>query len=129
MAARRRFDRDEGGAVAAEFALVIGFVLLIVFTVINGSLLMYTYSNLHMAVENTARWASIRTTVDGAAPTTTAVQGKGDAFYAGLTATPSFVAATAVCGMQVTATTTFTARLGIGSVPLAMSASSCYPLG
>lgn len=129
MRTRPDFLREERGAVAAEFAMVIGVVMLIIFGIINGGLLFYTYSNLHMAVEDTARWASIRTTVDGAAPASGTVQTKGDGFYAGVTATPTFTATTAACGMQVTAATTFTLMLGIGSTPLSMSATSCYPLG
>jgi Flp pilus assembly protein TadG len=129
MRAQYPFLKDERGAVAAEFALVIGFVMLIVFAVINGGLLFYTFSSLHMAVEDTARWASIRTTVDGAAPSSSDVQDQGLAFYKGATAAPAFAATAAACGMQVTATATYTLPLGIGSAPLSMGAASCYPLG
>jgi Flp pilus assembly protein TadG len=127
--ADRRFQRDERGAVAAEFAMVIGFAVAAVLSVINGGLMFYSYSNLHMAVESTARWASIRTTVDGAEPDTTAVQAKGEDFYVGATDAPSFTATAASCGIQVTASATFTLMLGIGSTPVSMTATACHPLG
>jgi Flp pilus assembly pilin Flp len=129
MRTRAKFLRDQRGAVAAEFALVIGFAMITVLGLINGGLMLYSYSNLHMAVENTARWASIRTTIDGAAPGSTDLQAKGAGFYMGATAAPAFAVAAATCGMQVTASTTFSLSLGLGSAPVSMSATSCYPLG
>lgn len=129
MRPRGSFLREERGAVAAEFAMVIGFAIVAVLSVINGGLLFYSYSNLHMAVENTARWASIRTTFDGAAPSTTAVQSQGEGLYNGATAAPTFTATAGTCGTQVTASATFTLILGIGSTPVSMNATACYPLG
>ncbi len=129
MGLHRQFMREERGVVAAEFALVIGFVIIIVFGVVNAGMLFFSFSNLHMAVEDTSRWASIRRTIDGTLPGSAAVQTQGDYFYSGVTATPTFTATTATCGVQVTATTTFTILLGIGSTPMAMTASHCAPLG
>ena len=129
MRIRASIVRDQRGAVASEFALVIGFAMITVLGLINGGLMLYSYSNLHMAAETTARWASIRTTVDGAAPGSTDLQAKGAGFYRGATAAPSFVGAAATCGMQVTASTTFRLSLGLGSTPVSMSAKACYPLG
>jgi Flp pilus assembly protein TadG len=121
-----KFSGDDRGAVAAEFAMIIGFAMITVLGVINGGLMFYSYSNLHMAAENTARWASIRTTVDGSTPD---VQAKGEGFYKGATAAPTFTAAAATCGVQVTAIASFSLMLGIGSTPVEMSATGCYPLG
>lgn len=129
MRTRTPIVQDQRGAVAAEFALVIGFAMITVLGLINGGLMLYSYSNLHMAVETTARWASIRTTIDGAAPGSTDLQAKGVGFYRGATAAPAFSVAAATCGMQVTASTTFSLTLGLGSTPISMSATSCYPLG
>jgi Flp pilus assembly protein TadG len=129
MRSRGPILRDQRGAVAAEFALVIGFAMVTVLGLINGGLMLYSYSNLHMAAETTARWASIRTTIDGAAPGLTDLQAKGAGFYRGATAAPLFAVASATCGMKVTASTKFNLSLGLGSAPIAMSATSCYPLG
>jgi Flp pilus assembly protein TadG len=104
-------------------------VILTVLGVINGGLILYSYSSLHMAAENAARWASIRTTVDGAAPSSSAMQSAGAGYYMGATAAPTFSAVAATCGMQVTASTTFTLSLGVGATPVSMSATACYPLG
>lgn len=129
MRTRTPILREQRGAVAAEFALIIGIAMLTVLGLINGGLMLYSYSNLHMAAETTARWASIRTTVDGAAPGSTDLQAKGVGFYKGATAAPAFSVAAATCGMQVTASATFSLTLGLGSAPITLSATSCYPLG
>lgn len=121
--------RDEAGAVAAEFAMVIGVAVISMLAIINAGLLFYSYSNLHMATETTARWASIQATVDGETPDATAVTGKFGELYLGATGAPTSVAAEAACGIQVTSTATFSLMLGVGSTPVEMSATSCYPLG
>jgi Flp pilus assembly protein TadG len=128
---RGRFLREERGAAAVEFALIIGFVAMTVLSIISGSMLFYTYANLNMAVENTARWAAIRTTVDKADPSSTALQAQGDAFYAGLSSTPTFTLGTcgAGSGKQVSATANFAFATGFRAVTIPISATSCYPLG
>jgi Flp pilus assembly pilin Flp len=124
---RSRFLREERGATAVEFALVIGFAVAAVLGIINGGLLFYSYANLHMAAENTARWASIRATVDGVTPAS--VQAEGEGYYLGATAEPTFTVADAACGVQVTASATFSLMLGLGSAPVEMNAAACQPLG
>ncbi|HEY0648451.1 TadE/TadG family type IV pilus assembly protein [Phenylobacterium sp.] len=128
---RGRFIREERGSAAVEFALVIGFVAMTVLSIISGSMLFYTYANLNMAVENTARWAAIRATVDKVDPSSGAVQAQGDAFYAGLSDTPAFMLATcgAGSGKQVSATANFSLVTGFTPVTIPISATSCYPLG
>ena len=129
--ARRRFLSEERGAAAVEFALVIGFVAMTVLSILSGSMLFYTYANLNMAVENTARWAAIRSTVDGADPSSAAVQAQGDAYYAGLSSTPSFTLGTcgAGTGKQVSAQANFAFATGFRAVTIPITAASCYPMG
>jgi len=129
--AARRFLKEERGSAAVEFALVIGFVAMTVISVISGSMMFYTYANLNMAVENTARWAAIRRTVDGTDPSSAALQAQGDAYYAGLSSTPAFALAScgAGTGKQVSATANFGFATGFKAVAIPISAVSCYPLG
>jgi Flp pilus assembly protein TadG len=125
LRAHRDFMRQERGAVAAEFALVIGVAIVAVLSVINAGLLFYSYTNLHMAAEDTARWAAIQETQGLSYD----AQAQGETYYLGATATPTFAASTIACGVQVIASTSFTLILGFGTTPVAMNASSCYPLG
>lgn len=54
-----RFIRDERGVVALEFALVIPFLMLIVFGIIDMSRLYYTLNEMSSAVREGARYAAV----------------------------------------------------------------------
>lgn len=54
-----RFVRDERGAVALEFALVIPFMMLVVFGIIDMSRIYYTLNEMSSAVREGARYAAV----------------------------------------------------------------------
>lgn len=54
-----RFLRDERGAVALEFALVIPFMMLVVFGIIDMSRIYYTLNEMSSAVREGARYAAV----------------------------------------------------------------------
>lgn len=54
-----RFLRDERGAVALEFALVLPFMMLVVFGIIDMSRIYYTINEMSSAVREGARYAAV----------------------------------------------------------------------
>lgn len=125
-----RLRRDQKGATAAEFALVLAPMILLTLGTINLGLMMYTVSTLHFAVESTARWASIVTTTTGIAPTATAIQAHATAVYKGPTLSVTFVNdSAAACGNTIKGTADYNFTTGLTSSIIPLSASACYPLG
>src|ERR1700680_2170719 len=95
---------DGSGATAVEFALIAPAFVMIIFGVINLSVLMFTQASLHYSVEQGARCASVKTTICKDASTTQAyAQGQ----YYGASISPTFTFATAACGNSVSASATY----------------------
>ena len=126
----RGLRRDQNGATAAEFALVLAPLILLTLGTINLGMMMYTVSTLHFAVESTARWASIVATTTGTAPTSTAIQAHAVAVYKGPTLSVTFVRdGAAACGNTIRGTANYNFTTGLTSSVVPLSASACYPLG
>jgi Flp pilus assembly protein TadG len=53
--------RDERGAAAVEFALVLPILVVLAFGIIDFGRLLYTYNNLTSAVREGARFAAVQT--------------------------------------------------------------------
>ena len=66
--------RDERGAAAVEFALVLPILLVLAFGIIDFGRLLYTYNNLTSAVREGARFASVQT--QAKITNTAAIQGR-----------------------------------------------------
>ncbi len=121
----RSFTRDEAGASAVEFALVMIPTILLTLGTINLCLIIYTVATLHFAVEDAARCASVKTTICNS---TGATQTYAASKYVGPTVTPVFAATTQGCGNQVVGTANFNFSSGVAQWTIPLSASACYPL-
>lgn len=123
-----RFVRDDGGASAAELALVLVPLVLLTIGSINLGIIVYTTSSLHYAAEHTARWMAIEATT-GPTPNSTAVQTHGDSVYRGAASSPTFAGQFETCGVQVTASAAYNFTTGLTSTTVPLSATACYPTG
>jgi len=88
---KRDWLRDERGATAAEFALLVGPMFLLLFGLIHGCLLLYSINKLNFATEAAARCAatSANSGYSGAACSdSTKTQTYFADMYKGATATP-----------------------------------------
>jgi Flp pilus assembly protein TadG len=130
------FRRDERGASAAEFALVIPLVVMLVLGTLHMSLATYTAVSLHYAVEETARCLSVSGNNPSGATTACSdpsqVQAYGQSRYrAFYNISPQFSvvspAVTCTNGKQVAGSGTYTIALGLLNVSIPISAYACFP--
>lgn len=130
--ALRQFWRDETGAAAAEFALILAPLLLFVFGFFHMCMMMYTVTQLHWAAEDAARCATVRydcKVSSGANYVTNKglTEAWARARYKGLTTAPTFTYSLAGCGNQVTATVTYPITLPLFSRTFALRSDACFP--
>lgn len=120
----RRLRRDEGGATALEFGLVMPLLALLLVGGMWGSLLLLSVNSLDMAVQSAARCMAVDANTC-ATPSATQTYALGR--YAGPDISPVFTASASGCGHTVSAQATFDLNVlpMVGSVPL--TASACYP--
>lgn len=117
--------RNEDGAAAIEFAIYSTGFFAMLFGGIYASLLGYTSSSMHAAVESAARCRSMGTTCADA----TTTQNFAAAKFHNLTGdTANFVSDTQACGNRVTATMNYNLKFIIGSRTVALSAAACFPV-
>jgi Flp pilus assembly protein TadG len=122
--------QDNRAATAAEFALVLPIMVMLILGMFNVSIVTFTAANLHFATENTARWAAIQATAaTGTLPSAMATSAHGTSVYHGDTSTANFQAIKQPCGVQVTGTANFLFTTGLTSNTIPLTAVACYPLG
>ena len=121
----RGYWREERGAGAAEFAIVVLPFSVLIFAIIHLCLMFYANQNLQYAVEGAARCSSVMSTTTCNTPT--AVKNYAAALYKGPNISPIFDYAATGCGHTVTATGSYAmnAVVVITSVPL--SSTACFP--
>ena len=78
--------RDERGAAAVEFALVLPILVVLGFGIIDFGRLLYTYNNLTSAVREGARFAAVQTAAK--VGNTAAIQGRVSDYIAAFGGTP-----------------------------------------
>lgn len=117
--------RDQNGAAAAEFVLILAPLILLVMGTINLGMMMYTTSALHFAVEDAARCATVKAATVCTNPTTTAAYA---ASHYGGPSPATFVRSSTACGWVVTGTTNYKFTTGLTNTTIPISASACYPL-
>jgi Flp pilus assembly protein TadG len=120
--------RDQSGASAAEFALILAPLIMLTLGSINCAAMVYTSSALHYAVENTARWTAIKATAGGM-PSSTDLQSHGQSVYRGATTSVTFTATQAACGIKITGVANYNFTTGLTSTIMPMNAVACYPMG
>jgi Flp pilus assembly protein TadG len=120
-----RFLRNERGATAVEFVLIVPSLAMMTIGIINASLMVFTVATVHFATEDAARWCMInKSTCTSDTVNTYAVSR-----YAGVPVSPTFALTTpATCtGEQVTGTATYNFVTGVGNVSIPISATACRP--
>lgn len=121
---------SERGSTAVEFALVIPLLALLTIGAIYMAMAINAIVSLHFATQDTARCASVKTTICTAGN----IQSYGQGKYKGptlssltFTLTAAAAAPATDCGNKVVGTGTFSLNTGLGRINLPMSATSCYP--
>jgi Flp pilus assembly pilin Flp len=118
------FLRNENGAGAVEFAMVLPLFIILVFGTINGSIMYSAQTQLHYAAERAARCKSVD--VDGACD-------DADAYAKGLYNGPNlggllFTATDdPTCGWRIVGNGEYELMTGFDSTAVTISAISCYP--
>src|SRR5215472_10886673 len=95
------FTRNCEGAVAAEFAVMLLPMLLLICGTFDTGFALLAETRINFAVEAAAKCGAVNTTLCGS-PTETAAYGASAAGVPGLDAS-GFVVTTAACGINVTA--------------------------
>lgn len=115
--------RDEGGASALEFALILPVFVALVFGMINCGLLLWTQLGIEHGAVAAARCATIN---PSACPDVQAYAAK-NAYALNLPKT-AFTLTTPACGNQVAASYGFQfVTLLLPQMNLTLTARSCYP--
>jgi Flp pilus assembly protein TadG len=115
---------DDRGVTAVEFGLIAPAFIALLFGVINLGVLMDAQASLHYAAEESARCASVKTTVCGDA---TSTQTYAASHYYGPDVSATFIAASAPCGNSVSASGTYVFNAGFFQLSIPLSAAACFP--
>jgi Flp pilus assembly protein TadG len=112
------------GNTAAEFAIILPAILLVLLGTMEFGRLLWTKNALNYSVEEAARCAAINVTACG---TQTLVQGYAAA-RSGLTfPSAAFTLSTPACGTKVSATYPFQFIVPLFKYSVALQATYCYP--
>ena len=114
--------RDCSGAVALEFLIISGPMLLLMLGTFDIGFVMLTEARINFAVEAAAKCGAISAAMC-ASPSETAAYGASIAGVPGLDAS-RFLVTTAACGTNVTATYPYS---GVVLHAITLSAGACYP--
>ena len=121
------FLRDETGASAAEFAMVVPVVLILIFGAIASGVMAYTWMKLQHAIEDTARCYSAQRT-DCAQDATEFASKYPGLILDGLVFDKPVYSADAECtGYKARAGGTFNFLMGQGVLSTDIYAQACYP--
>ena len=122
----RRFRRDQSAATAAEFALIVPIFLGLLFSTINGSIMMSAVTQMHYAAERAARCLSVD--VSNTCPVGD-IDTYAKTFYDGPGLGDLVFSQTALaCGNQVVGTGTYELVNGLALTSVSISATACYPV-
>ena len=122
----KTFLRDDAGATAAEFALVLPIFLTTVFSTIYLSMALGAFNGLQAVTAQAARCLSVDVT---GSCTSANISTFAQNLYDGPTIQGlAFTASQASCGNRVVGSGTFALFTGAGSVGITLSETACYPL-
>ena len=122
----KRFRRDDGGATALEYAFVLPALLGFAIGVMDLGRLVWTQVTLDRAVQAAARCASINPTKCGADP---AIKSYAATSAWGMSVPASiFAVSRPVCGVTVSAATSFEYLAPWPGAPATVTSSACYPV-
>lgn len=118
--------KDEHGASAVEFVLILIPMMILVFGFLNMSVMLYVFSTLHFASQDAARCASVKTDICSG---TVATQAYAAGVYTGPGTGVGFVhTLDANCGNRVTGSVVYNFSTGVTNTPVTLTANACYPL-
>src|ERR1700730_9536317 len=120
----RGLVRDCSGAVAVEFIIMLGPLLLLLLGTFDIGLVTLTATRINFAVEAAAKCGAISAAMC-TSPPQTAAYGASIAGLRGLNAS-GFLVTTAACGADVTATYAYA---GVVLPAITLNAGACYPTG
>jgi Flp pilus assembly protein TadG len=121
----RLVGREDSGATAAEFALVVPTFLLLVFGTINVGMAMSAVIQVHYAAQKAARCLS--TDVTGSC-TAGNIDTIAKGYYGGPGMTSlTFTASAPSCGNNVTGSGSYDLVTGFSSTAVTITANACYP--
>ena len=120
----RGFVPDCSGAVAVEFLIVLGPLLLLLLGTFDIGIVTLTATRINFAVEAAAKCGAISAAMCASPPQTSAY-GASIAGLRGLDAS-GFLVTTAACGINVTVTYTYA---GVVLPAITLNAGACYPAG
>lgn len=116
---------DRRGTTAIEYAIILPALLLFLLGIMDTGRLLWTYSTLYRAAEAAARCGAVNVT-DCAS--TTQIRNQAVAAAWGLTVDASaFTVANQSCGMQVSATYSFTFTIP-GFSAITLNPTACHPI-
>ena len=125
MLKAKRLFRNEDGAAAIEFSVYSTAFLAMLFGGIYASILGYTSSSLHAAVEAAARCRAMGTTCTDA----TTTQNYAAAKFHNLTGgTATFSSDTPACGNRVTGSINYRMNWILTTRTVPLSAAACFPV-
>ncbi len=130
MMRRRAFWPDRGGASAAEFALVVPVFFALTIGAINLCILLFINTRLHNAVDAAARCMSMVDNPASSCLTPAATQTYAATTFGFPNLSPVFVATAGASGgcNKVTGAATYQLNAVVTSLPVTMSAQSCFPV-
>jgi len=128
MLARRpsliAFCREERGAAAVEFVLIMIPLIMLTIGVMNLCLMLYTVATLNYTAQDAARCASVRTICNSDAAITTYARTR---YQGPARPTVVFTRTLASCGNRIVATASYKFTTGLTSSTIPLTAVACYP--
>jgi Flp pilus assembly pilin Flp len=116
---------DQQGTTAVEFAIIAPVFIALIVGILAVCVGLFLVGSLHYAVEESARCASIKTTICSDSATTIAY---AQSHYFGPNLSPAFTyAAAAPCGSSVTALVSYSMNVGYRTITIPISATACFP--
>jgi Flp pilus assembly protein TadG len=120
----KSFRLDQQGTTAVEFAIVAPVFIALLVGTIALCVGLFLIGSLHYAVEESARCASVKTTICTDAATTVAY---AQNHYFGPNVSPTFTYAAAACGNSVSASISYSMNVGFQTFTVPFSATACFP--
>jgi Flp pilus assembly protein TadG len=116
---------DQQGTTAVEFAIVAPVFIALLIGTLALCVALFLVGSLHFAVQESARCASVKTTICADSATTIAY---AQSHYYGPNVSPTFTYdAAAACGSSVSASISYSMDVGFITFTIPISATACFP--
>ncbi len=115
---------DQQGTTAVEFAIVAPVFIALTVGTLALCVALFLIGSLHYAVQESARCASVKTTICSDSATTIAY---AQSHYFGPNVLPTFTYAAAACGSSVSASISYSMNVGFRTYTIPFSATACFP--